>query len=190
MRMPFVVLSVLCAGTLVVASSAGAQEQGRVGLTMGYPAAVGVVWHVSDRVALRPEFTISTTSGEATSSGTTLTSTGDGWSAGAGLAALLYVRQWENVRAYLSPRMTYMRSSVDSGVASGIGAASTSTNTVYSVSGSIGVQCSLGRRLGVFGEVGYAYNHSDSTYQSGSTSTDSITRTTGVRTGAGVIFWF
>ena len=33
-----------------------AQEE-KVGLTMGYPTAVGVLWQVSDLVAIRPEFT-------------------------------------------------------------------------------------------------------------------------------------
>ncbi len=31
-----------------------AQDDPRVGLTMGYPTSVGVLWHVTDRIAIRP----------------------------------------------------------------------------------------------------------------------------------------
>ena len=35
--------------------SANAQDNPRVGLTMGYPTSIGVLWHVTDRIAIRPE---------------------------------------------------------------------------------------------------------------------------------------
>src|SRR5438128_1230854 len=44
------------------ASSAAAQDHGRVGLVIGYPAAAGVILHVSDRVAVRPDVSFSQTS--------------------------------------------------------------------------------------------------------------------------------
>ena len=48
---------------LAVASEAQAQDTPRVGLTMGYPATVGVIWNVADRFALRPEMTFSGAAG-------------------------------------------------------------------------------------------------------------------------------
>ena len=42
---------------VTIAKPAVGQEKGQVGLTVGYPASVGVVWHAVDRVAVRPEFT-------------------------------------------------------------------------------------------------------------------------------------
>src|SRR5690349_6856829 len=49
--------------------TADAQDDPRVGLTMGYPTAIGVLWHVSDRIAVRPEidFSRSTATSEGTS---------------------------------------------------------------------------------------------------------------------------
>ena len=42
-----------------------AQDAGKVGLTMGYPSSVGVIWNVAGRVALRPEITLSRMSGDS-----------------------------------------------------------------------------------------------------------------------------
>jgi hypothetical protein len=42
---------------LALAPTATAQEP-RLGLTVAYPTGVGVIWRVSERLALRPEFTL------------------------------------------------------------------------------------------------------------------------------------
>jgi hypothetical protein len=97
MRREFIAASVafmLLAG----ASSASAQQDHRVGLVIGYPASVGVLWHVSEGVALRPDIAINRQSTESTSMVSTgfappqtSTSTTTGWSTSVGLSALFYI---------------------------------------------------------------------------------------------------
>jgi hypothetical protein len=49
---------------LGVSGTAAAQERGRVGLTVAHPASVGLIWHPSDRVAIRPDLNLSWTASE------------------------------------------------------------------------------------------------------------------------------
>jgi hypothetical protein len=175
-----------------VATAAAAQDSGQVGLTMGYPAAVGVIYHVTDHLAVRPEFTASRAS---TDSSSPLVRNGTTWSLGVGVSGLFYVSKWDNLRAYVSPRFTYShdKNSIESEVLIPIGqpAGQTivveSTGKAYSLSGSFGVQYSLSHKFGIFGETGLAYTH---------TILDDAVGTTiksdgwGSRTGAGVIFYF
>src|SRR5215831_3239443 len=104
---------VLCIAVgLLAAGSARAQDVPRVGITMGFPAAVGVIWNVADRLALRPELTLG---GSSSSSDSTIASilgldtgsTGDGFDVGVGLSALIYVGRWDALRTYVSPRFSY-----------------------------------------------------------------------------------
>lgn len=84
------------------AGTAEAQDAGRIGIPMGYPASIGVVWQLSDRVALRPELSVmqSTTDSTAvltigTPAGTTTSTSrtsSDSWTADAGASALFYVQ--------------------------------------------------------------------------------------------------
>ena len=107
-------ITVLC-----LANPASAQDTPRMGITMGYPAAIGVVWQPTDRIALRPEVTLSKSSGESilttsfTFGGTTTTTTSvisnDNWQAGVGLSALFYLTGHDALRTYVSPRWTYTR---------------------------------------------------------------------------------
>ena len=70
--------AVLVLPVLFVAQSAPAlaQDKGDVGISMGYPVSVGVVFHLTDSVALRPEISfthISSDSDSAFGDITTLT---------------------------------------------------------------------------------------------------------------------
>src|SRR5258707_12879195 len=106
-RSPIVVGTILL---MLAGGVANAQEKGQTGLTLGYPASVGVIFHLSDHVALRPEFSVSksTTSDDASSpSGSTSTGT---WALGVGVSGLFYIKKRDNLREYLSPRFTYTRS--------------------------------------------------------------------------------
>ena len=47
-------------------TSADAQEKGKTGVTLGYPASIGLLWHVTDRIAIRPEFSFAFTSNDVT----------------------------------------------------------------------------------------------------------------------------
>ena len=40
-----------------LANTASAQDTPKLGVTMGYPS-IGVIWHVTDGVALRPEVSV------------------------------------------------------------------------------------------------------------------------------------
>src|SRR5262245_13190537 len=65
-------LWLVCLLSVVIVKPAAAQEKGQVGLTMGAPAAVGIVWHVTDRVAVRPELVFSRVTNEVTETYTVL----------------------------------------------------------------------------------------------------------------------
>jgi hypothetical protein len=189
----------------LLAPAAFAQDDPRVGITMGYPASVGIIWQVNDRVALRPEVSAQKSSGEFTSTasfslgGTTTTtittSTSDAWQVGVGLSALFYLTTHDALRTYISPRWSYVRTSTSNSSA-GLPPPSQTSGSVgngHFVSGSFGAQYALGRRFGLFGEVGVGYTRADnapSLTGSGVIATQTTTRTLATRSGAGVILYF
>ena len=166
---------------LFVPSVAAAQERGDVGVFMGYPN-LGFVWQVSDKVAIRPEISFSSTSTEIESnfggSGTSRI-----WSVGFGASALLYLNDADRLRTYLAPQFTYNRSDVD--------ASNNVNGTVsdsYAFIGSFGTQYSLNDRFSIFGELGLGYSHTNTESEiSGTTSKGDRWST---RTGVGVILYF
>jgi len=196
-------------GALAVPGEARAQDTPRVGITMGYPAAVGVIWNVADRFALRPEMTFSGSTSDSSIGdivGVTTGSSNDGFQIGAGLSALIYMGRWDALRTYVSPRFSYSRTRT-SGTSTG--SSSEITSRSYLTSGSFGAQYSLGRRFGVFGEIGLAYTSTTTTQSLTLLQTisfpglpgapitttvlsrsDSHGKTWGPRSGAGVIFYF
>ena len=204
-----------CAGLLAVllAAPAFAQEQGQVGVSMGYPASVGVVWHVADRMAIRPEIslvqtstditavttlTFSTPSGTQTQQITRAQFTTDSTTVGAGVSALFYLWKQEALSAFVTPRYAYTRGT---GTTSGSGVAGTPTEITtnnHVVSGSFGAQYALGPRFSVFGEIGLGYTHSTAdngapvSLSPGGAASSSRTTSHGVstRSGAGVVFYF
>jgi len=90
--------------------SAYAQDTRAFGVTMGYPASVGVLWHVTEGVAVRPEFSFDFFSSETeNSSPFGGDSSSDGHAISVGLSALFYVARWDMTRAYLVPRYAYSR---------------------------------------------------------------------------------
>lgn len=198
MRTRWIVLLV-SAGLAWSARPAGAQESPRVGLTMGYPVSIGVIWHVGDRVALRPELSFSHASSESASgpSPFSLTSTSETTVVGVAVSALFYVRKWDALRAYVSPRFGYTRSSGSSttnevivGVPElPVNQALSTAASSYLVTGSFGVQYGLGQRFGVFGELGYGYTRSSSS-NGGLSAFQLTTNGTGTRTAVGVLFYF
>ncbi|HKV99272.1 MAG TPA: outer membrane beta-barrel protein [Vicinamibacterales bacterium] len=170
-----------------------AQEKGKLGLTMGYPSSVGIVYHLTDKLAIRPELNIAQASTETTvptvagtSIGTT-TVTSSTWAIGTGVSALFYLRQWDDLHLYVSPRWTYGHaSSSGSGLTSGN---DSSVNT-WSLNGSVGAQYALGKRFGLFGEVGFGYQHSHETGAVTPIQVEINGHAVGTRTGAGVILYF
>jgi hypothetical protein len=190
-----------------LANAVSAQDTPRVGISMGYPASIGVIWQVTDDVALRPEISFQKRSGQSTttrvaltfvggvpSGGTTITtstSTTDFWQAGVGLSALVYLSKHDALRTYVSPRWAYMRNSSDapSGLSDLINYGSTGSG--HLVAGSFGAQYALGRKFSAFGEVGLEFTRTVSTpndRQFG--SGQDVFRTFGTRSAAGVILYF
>jgi hypothetical protein len=207
---------VLCAAALAAAAGeARAQETPRVGVTMGYPSAVGVIWQVADRVALRPDFTWAKVSTDSSSSDPVLlgpngSASSDTWQTGFGLSALFFLSRTEAFRTYVSPRFSYTQSSVSQNVG-GSPLASGSDLWSYVTSGSFGAQYTVARHFGIFGEVGLSYSSATTRTSTVETVTTSVgggpggvtTRTTtftlrsdlhthtlGTRSGVGVIFYF
>jgi hypothetical protein len=100
MMTPFLVVLV----SLLIGRAANAQEKGQTGMTMGYPASVGLAWQPTDGFALRPELSFSTMSQDSSLTGLRNTST-----LGVGLSGLFYVSKRESLSAYVSPRFVYNR---------------------------------------------------------------------------------
>jgi hypothetical protein len=188
-------LLVVVSALVLVAGSAGAQEPPRKGLTLAYPLSVGLLWPVTSKIALRPELTGSRVWADSTRTSqagqATDEASSSSWSVGAGVSALLYVRQWEGLRGYLTPRFAYTRSMTTTDV---------TDNTVsqYSFSGSFGLECVLGRRFAVFAELGAAYTlqkGTNTSYASSSSGTPTsaiatTTQTLAPRSGIGAIVYF
>ncbi len=193
-------------GTIGFAARAAADDHPALGVTMGYPASIGVIWNVSDRIALRPEISLQQVSTTSTSvittvfgvgtSVTTLTTTtqsvNDQWNTGYGASALFYLKRWDALRTYVSPRFVYSRSSSSSTNSTAPGGTSTTTeftSNSYLFSGSFGAEYSLARRFGVYGEVGFGYSHqnTENTFAAAGSNTG---HTVATRSGVGAIFYF
>jgi hypothetical protein len=197
----FVILASL--GALGVAASAAAQDHPSVGVTMGYPASIGVIWHLSDRLAIRPEVSlqqISTTStsvitsvvgfvgGNVTTTTTTTQSTNDQWNTAVGASGLFYLQQWDALRTYVSPRFLYSRVTSSSTTSTAF-SNNEFTSNAYFVSGSVGADYTLSRRFGVYGEVGFGYTH-QSTTNSFAPAGSNTGHTIATRSGVGAILYF
>ncbi|HKB14139.1 MAG TPA: hypothetical protein VKD69_25920 [Vicinamibacterales bacterium] len=198
-RMLIVLIAVL-----LLPRCAAAQDTPRFGVAMGYPAEVGVLWTVSDRLAVRPELnwtrtTTETTTiqtifsvngGVTTNSVTTKTTT---MTTGTGVSALIYVARREALRTYLVPRFSYARGSSDTdpGLSLPVGVTPTSTTTSsYGASGAIGAQYAVATHFGIFGELGIAYTRNTLSFSPSSLPRDAKNTTTGIRSGVGVILFF
>ena len=88
----------------LMTTPAAAQEKGDIGLTISAPSALGVIWHVSERVAIRPEMSFSFSETDAESSTLTDVSSHSFTLAG---SALFYLGRSESLQTYFSPRLTY-----------------------------------------------------------------------------------
>ena len=176
-----IILAACC--FLGVAASGGAQDKGRVGVTTGYPGAIGLQWHVADRIAVRPEISFSKAD---TSSESLVDATTDFWSVGTGVSVLFFSTVTDHFRTYVAPRFSFARTH-------GHGDLTSSTSDSYSWAGMFGGHYLLGQRFAVFGELGFGY-----TRQTGSATTTVVTEvrttthgnTVATRTGVGVVLYF
>ena len=147
--------------TPMLAASAAAQSGGW-GLLFQQPVAVGVLLNPGDKLGVRIEGSFSRGEFEsATSSFST-----HSWTAG--VSTLHYAGAPADLRTYLSPRVTFTRSSGDAGP-------TTTTTDALGMSLSFGAQAKLGTRISAYGETGLAYNTSE-TEAAGAKTTSVVPR--------------
>jgi len=152
-----------CLAFLIVVlhgAAAAAEDPGRFGVTMGYPASVGLLVRAGHVIAVRPYVTFTSSSSSVTVSETTgiaVTETAETktTSTGAGLSALIYIKAHDNLRMYASPDVAFQHA----GVTGGSTNVPAKTNA-YSVGGFFGAEYTLSRRFGLFAEAGLKYTHS------------------------------
>src|SRR2546425_12991465 len=105
-------------GALLLAYPAAAQDEPHVGIVMGYPSSIGLLWQISGRVAVRRELSLSRGSAESTGgiaiAGISSQTTSDNWQAGFGASAIFYTSTGDGLRTYVTPRVSYSRSSTTS----------------------------------------------------------------------------
>ncbi len=202
-----VAIAIGFAAVVLAGRDAAAQEAGRVGITMGYPSSFGIVWHISDRIAIRPAISLARASieneDEVASSllGPLITESGsrtetDSWSIGVDLSALFYVGEWDNVRAYVAPAYNYSHTSSELEISLPRPVGTTSLDTTVNtqgVRGTVGVQFTPHRHFAIYGETGIEYRWSETDFEDGLlslVSRESTGNTLGTRSGVGVIFYF
>jgi hypothetical protein len=181
---------------------AAAQTDRQVGVVIGYPAQVGVLWQLNDRVAIRPEVAVSTTTNQsglqvsfgfpgAMSTSTTVT---DATTLSTDIHLLFTVASWDAVKLYVTPGYGYTRSwntattTTQSGSAPAVVTTRDTTQDSHAAFASLGVQFRPHERFAVFGESGLRYS---------STAFELVTATTRFKThgystagSLGVIFYF
>jgi hypothetical protein len=184
LRMKRALITSVFATVLLTPTLVFAQENGDTGITMGYPASIGLIWHASDKVAIRPEFAFSYNSSESDSDFSRIE--GSGNTVGVGASVLFYLRKWDRIQTYASPRYSYSRSRTES--ESSTGGESESTTNSHSFAGYFGAQYSPHQRFSIFGEVGAGVTRSTGRLNDGLSESSSTTVST--RTGVGVIFYF
>ena len=194
---------------LLAARGSSAQETPRFGLVMGYPTQAGVLVRLSDRVSIRPDISWSQSSLEATTTLITFgpgigppittlrTTTTESTQIGIGVSGLFFLRARDQLRIYVSPRITYgrARSTSDAGTGSLDSRNADPIDTVtnnYGGAGALGAPYALGTRFGVFGELGASYSRTGrpATSSSSIISANTTSRTTAIRTSVGVIVFF
>ena len=177
---------------IVPCAAAEAQEKGQVGLTLGYPASIGLMLHATDGVAIRPEVSLSHSSSDSTATGATQagSSTSDSWGFGVGVSALFYLHTREKLRMFVAPRFVYGRTKTASSSAGSLSSSTLdSTTNSYTVTGSIGVQYAVSRWFSLIGEVGLDYTTRDSVSAGAISGSSATTRTYGTRTAIGAVFY-
>jgi len=207
----FRIIVIALAIAVMSSSAASAQEGGQIGIGMGYPGSISFVWHITDAIAVRPDFRFRSTGG---SSDVTTTTTAFG------ISGLWYFARHDALRIYAAPRFEYAHTSLAYEIsligvfdfpelsASGVPIpqiapapiprveptleTSTSSKTL---SGSFGAQYAIHKRFSVFGEAGVEYQKVGRPNFLGSLSSF-ISRSTdgphswGTQSAVGVIVYF
>jgi hypothetical protein len=172
-------LGVLLGG--LMPTPASAQEAGDVGVTVSAPSAIGVIWHVTPRVAIRPDLSFSFNESDA-EVGTDISSKSFSF----GGSVLFYTGRWDNLQTYVTPRLSYSWSSSSIDSLGGLDA----TQDGWGLSGSFGAQYTLGTRFAVFAEAGLLYASQTSETPSSFGDNERTSWTFGTRTAIGATLYF
>jgi hypothetical protein len=187
----------LCLLSLSLAGNAFAQDRS-VGLVMGAPLQVGLLWHVNGDLAVRPDVSWNWSSSElgAASPGgdASLGSSISGGRLSAGVSVLFYLNDDDDLRSYVAPAYSVARMTMTTESSLSVPGAgdenlqNRSTQTSHEGSVVFGAQQAIGSRFRVFGEVGLAFSTSSSKSRlSGAETSGKGAGTTG---GIGVVWLF
>lgn len=177
--------TVLALGALLLVAGTAAAQDKKVGLTMGYPSAFGVLWHVTDKVALRPELSLA--GGSAETNGSGLNSKSDATTIATGISALIYLNTADKLRTYVSPRFTYSHATTEQDLSSITNSNAKTTTNNTAGQGSFGAQYYVSNRFAVFGELGVGFGHTENS--SNVTTTKGTAWAWGTRSAVGIVFY-
>jgi hypothetical protein len=179
--------TLLLVGSLAIATEAAAQDKGRIGLVMGFPASIAFLWHPAEAIGIRPEIGVARNSSDITITvppGTPITTRSTGLGTTVGVSLLCYGATHDHLRVYFSPRAVYVRTTTTT-QSGGVTPAGQATTSGYAASGSVGAQYALGHRFSIYAEVGYAFSHSS---QGGASSSKG--NSISPRTAVGGVLYF
>ena len=182
---------VVAVATLVAIPCHAAAQSNTLGVSIGIPASLAVLWQPTAAIGIRPELTFDLFDAESTSTSRFGTSrfSNDTRQVGVGVSALFQLHREENLLVYVSPRYVYRRGHTDvtQEVPAEVFGLNGSDREIrgYSLTGSLGGRYALGTRFGVFGELGFDYSREDTT----DPSVESRISRTGIRSSAGVVLF-
>jgi hypothetical protein len=179
-------LALAIALTFGITVLASAQESARAGITLGSPGDIGILWHVSDAIAVRPAFSFSHSSGDSVAGGSS-----GGWDTGLALSALFYVKKYDKVRTYVSPQYSYSYSSVTTTPASTQGSlpSITGTTNTNAGAGAFGAQYTPTAHFALYGETGIGFSRHRSELGAIVGRSAITSSTWGPFAGVGVVFY-
>jgi hypothetical protein len=166
----------------LLAATAQAQDAGKIGITVQYPSSIGVLWHASNRIALRPDVTFS---GSSSNSPDGL-ETSSSWNVGAEFAVVVYLKQYEHVRTYVAPRFDYGYTHTTLNIT----ATPSTSGSRWGAGGSglFGAEYAPVTRFTVFAEIGFGYSHSTIPALGGPSATGGA-NSWGAKAAVGAVFY-
>lgn len=139
---------------------------------------VGMWWHVTDMIALRPSVAYSSTTTTVTTSAGSGSVTSSTF--GVGLSVPIYLAKMNLLDLYVAPGISYGTNA--------IGGSSAYTNSNLGISAMLGLQVAVNDQLHFFGEMGVGYNSQTDKSTANQTTTNNTFGT--ARGAVGVIFYF